>query len=60
MKLQLLVYMSNGKKPGDIFETEDDAEASRMIASRFAVPFIETQIERAIAIPAPEKRKGKP
>ena len=57
MKLTLLVHMTNGQGPGDTFEAEDEAEALRMIASRFAVPFVEKQIERAVTKLVVEKRK---
>lgn len=59
MKLKLLVGLSSGQQPGDCFETDDTAEAGRMIASRFAVPWSEVKIERAVKPPAPEKRKAK-
>ena len=42
-------------EPGDIYEC-DEAEAVRLIGARYAVPFVEDRIERAIAAPAPEKR----
>lgn len=44
---------------GDIYEC-DSSEAARLIGARFAVPFIEDNVERAVAAPAPERRtKGK-
>jgi hypothetical protein len=55
MKLKLLVGLSNGKKPGDIHECDED-EAGRMIASRFAIPFAEDKTERAVKPSPVEKR----
>ena len=57
MKLKLLVGLSNGKKPGDIHECDED-EAGRMIASRFAIPFVEDKTERAIKPEPVEIRDG--
>lgn len=58
MKVRLLVGLSNGKKPGDIHEC-DEAEAGRMIASRFALPFVEDKIERAVKPDPVETRPAK-
>lgn len=44
--------------PGDIYEC-DEAEAGRMVASRFAVPVVEERIETATAAPIVETRKKK-
>lgn len=56
MKLKLLVGLSNGGNPGDIIECGDD-EAGRMIASRFALPFVDKPVERAVKkTPAKETR----
>lgn len=58
MKVKLLVGLSNGRKPGDIYEC-DEAEAGRMIASRFALPFVEDKTERAIKPDPVETRPAK-
>jgi len=60
MKVRLVVGMSNGKQPGDCHECSED-EARRMFASRFAVPWIDDEPERAVqVVPAIERRKRKP
>jgi hypothetical protein len=41
--------------PGDIYEC-DDGEAMRLISARFAVPFVEDKIERAVEVPPAEIR----
>ena len=43
MKLRILVQIGGGRNlnPGDVAEFED-GEARRMMAARFAVPFVET------------------
>ena len=58
MKLRLLVGIAGGVNlsAGDLYECNDD-EGRRMLAARFAVPFIEDRIERAVAHPVIEKRK---
>jgi hypothetical protein len=58
VRLRLLVGLSDGRQPGDSYEPVDAAEAGRMIASRFAVPWAETEIETAVAPPAPETRQS--
>jgi len=61
MKVKLLVGLSGPAftlEPGTIYEC-DDSEATRLICARYAVPFADDQIERAVALPAPEKRKAK-
>lgn len=58
MKLRLLVSLSNGKQAGDIFECDED-EAGRMIASRFALPFVEDKTERAVKADVVETRVTK-
>lgn len=60
MKLTLLVAIRGGRNldPGDVAEFEE-GEARRMIASRFAVPFVESRIETAAKKPVAEKRKAK-
>lgn len=58
MKLKLLVSLSNGKQPGDAHEC-DEAEAGRMIASRFAVPWSDP-IETTAKAPAVETRAPTP
>jgi len=58
-KVTLLVGLSgqtSSYAPGDVYEC-DEAEAARLIGARYAVPFVEKTIERAVASPAPEKRK---
>lgn len=45
-------------EPGGIYEC-DDSEATRLICARYAVPFADDQIERAIVPTAPERRKKK-
>jgi hypothetical protein len=57
----LLVGLSgpNGTlEPGDTYEC-DEAEAIRMISSRFAVPVAGRAIERAVEVPATETRRGR-
>lgn len=46
-------------EPGDLYEC-DEAEAVRLIGARYAVPWIEDKIERAVARPVTETRKRKP
>jgi hypothetical protein len=59
MKLKLLVGLSDGSNIGDIIECGAD-EAGRMIASRFALPYADKPVERAV-MPAPvEVRSPKP
>jgi hypothetical protein len=42
-------------EPGDVYEC-DSSEAARLIGARYAIPFIEDQIERAVDAPIIEKR----
>jgi hypothetical protein len=42
-------------QPGDIYEC-DEAEATRLHSARYAIPYEEDRIERAVAAPAPERR----
>jgi hypothetical protein len=58
MKVQLLVGLSNGKQAGDVLECSED-EAGRMIASRFALPFVEDKTERAVKADPVETRVKK-
>lgn len=55
----MLVGLSGPTKyyePGDIYEC-DDAEAARLICARYAIPVVETKVERAVAKPIVETRK---
>lgn len=61
MKIKMLVGLSGPAftlSPGDEHDFEQ-AEALRLIAAEYAVPVVESQIERAIKPPAREKRSGK-
>ena len=58
MKVQLLVGLSNGKQAGDVLECSEDV-AGRMIASRFALPFVEDKTERAVKADPVETRVKK-
>lgn len=59
VKVRLLVGLSGpafNLQPGDIYEC-DEAEATRLHSARYAVPFDEARIERAVdAPPAVETR----
>ena len=41
--------------PGEMYEC-DDAEATRLISARYAIPWTEELIERAVKKPVREKR----
>ena len=54
MRLKMLTSIAwpdRALHPGDIYETDDEAEAGRMIASRFALP-----VETTAAAPVAETR----
>lgn len=58
VKVRLLVGLSGptfNLQPGDIYEC-DEAEATRLHSARYAIPYEEDRIERAVAAPAPERR----
>jgi hypothetical protein len=58
MKVKMLVGMAGGVdlSPGDIYDAPED-EALRMIASRFAIPYVEAaEPERAVAKAVRETR----
>lgn len=42
-------------QPGDIYEC-DEAEATRLHSARYAVPYVEDRIERAVDAPIVETR----
>lgn len=61
MKVKMLVGLSGPTgfyDVGDIYEC-DDSEAHRLICARYAVPWAEPEIERAIAVPPRETRRKK-
>jgi hypothetical protein len=58
VKVRLLVGLSGptfNLQPGDIYEC-DEAEATRLHSARYAIPYEEDRIERAVVAPAPERR----
>ena len=55
MKIMMLVSLSNGKQAGHIHECDED-EAGRMIAARFALPYVEDKTERAVKADVVETR----
>ena len=58
VKVRLLVGLSGptfNLQPGDIYEC-DEAEATRLHSARYAIPYEEDRIERAVIAPAPERR----
>lgn len=58
VKVRLLVGLSGptfNLQPGDIYEC-DEAEATRLHSARYAIPYEEDRIERAVAAPPPERR----
>lgn len=59
MKIKLLVSLSGAYESFNSGDERDweDSDAIRLIEAGFAVPLAETKIERAIAMPAAERRK---
>lgn len=58
MKVRMLVDLSGPSfyhEAGSIYEC-DDAEATRLISARYALPYIEDKTERAVAAPIIETR----
>lgn len=58
MRVKMLVGLSGPAchlQPGDIYDT-DEAEAGRLIAARFALPFVEVEVETATVEPVQERR----
>ena len=50
MKVTMLVEIVGAGfnlNPGDVYEC-DDSEATRLISARYAVPYVDDQIERAV------------
>lgn len=62
MKVLMLVGLKGAgidMEPGDIYECED-AEATRLISARYALPHVEDSTERAVAHPVEETRVTTP
>ena len=63
MKVRLLVGISGpdgALKAGDVYDTADDGEATRLISARYALPYREEQIERAVIADPIERAVAKP
>lgn len=60
MKLKMLVGLSGPTftlEPGDLYDCQDDGEATRLMSARYAVPWVEEAVETAtVATPAVETR----
>jgi len=62
MKIRMTVGLSGNKyslAPGDEYEFPD-GEAIRLVEAGYAVPVAEQKVERAVALPAAERRSKKP
>ena len=62
MKLRMVTGIAGvdfSLAPGDLTERFSEAEAIRLVAAGFALPFADVEIERAVAVKPIERRKSK-
>lgn len=63
MKIQMTVGLEGPElslQPGDLYEPDDEDEATRLIDAGFAIPFVDQPVERAVKKRVVEKRDAEP